>query len=121
MGASETKTPARGRGCQGLNGRLGRSLGHPDFRQDIYVEPLLRAPALKLHLARHFGEERVIGPDTDVGAGTHRRAPLTDEDIAGEHLLASEALHAESLGMGIAAVLGAAASLFMCHVCLSPR
>ena len=36
-------------------------------------------------------------------------------------LLAAEGLHAEALAVGIAAVLGAAACLFMCHVTLAPE
>ena len=36
--------------------------------------------------------------------GVHLGAALADEDVAGENRLAAEALHAQTLGVGIAAV-----------------
>src|SRR6202140_768741 len=85
------------------------------IRQHTHIEALLRALLLELHLAGHLGEQRMVGAHTDVRAGTDRRAALTHEDVARQHLLAPEALHAQTLGVRIAAVLGTAACLFVCH------
>jgi hypothetical protein len=60
-------------------------------------------------------EQRVVGADADVVAGAVLRAALAHEDVARDHALATELLEAESLALGLAAVLGAAACLFMCH------
>ncbi len=43
-------------------------------------------------------------------------AALADEDLAGLDDLAAEALHAEPLGVGVAAVAGAGRALLVCHV-----
>src|SRR5579863_389258 len=83
--------------------------------QHAHVHALLGALLLEVHLAGHLGEQRVIGSYADVRARTHLRAALADDDVAGQHLLAPKALHAEALGVGIAAVLGTAACLFVCH------
>ena len=61
-------------------------------------------------------EQRVVGADADVGARAHRGAALADQDVAGEHALAAELLHAQTLAVRIAAVTSTAACLFMCHV-----
>ena len=73
----------------------------------------------ELHLAGDLREQRVVRADADVRARAHRRAALANEDVAGQHVLAAEALHAQALGVGIAAVPGTAACLFMCHDCCS--
>src|SRR3989440_4251157 len=83
--------------------------------QHAHVQALLGALLLELHLAGHLGEQRMVAADTDVRAGTDRRAALTHEDVPGEHLLASEALDPQAGGVRGAAVLGTAASLFVCH------
>jgi hypothetical protein len=55
-------------------------------------------------------------PMPTFGAGAHRGAALTDQDVAGEHGLAAELLHAQALAVRFAAVTSTAACLFMCHV-----
>src|SRR4029453_2840444 len=64
-------------------------------------------------------KEGVFLADADIGAGVPLGAALTHEDVAGEHLLATELLHAEAPSCGIATVARGTASLLMCH-CFSP-
>src|SRR5690606_3310510 len=52
---------------------------------------------------------------THTVAGVEARAALTDEDLAGADDLATEALHTEALGVGVATVLGAGSTLLTCH------
>ena len=42
-------------------------------------------------------EERVIGAHADIAAGMELGSALAHDDIAGNHSLAAEALHTESL------------------------
>ena len=65
--------------------------------------------------AADLREQRVVRADADVIARANRGAALANNDVPGQHVLAAKTLHAEALGMGIAAVLGTAACLFMCH------
>ena len=61
------------------------------------------------------GEQRVVATAADVGAGVEVRAAQTDDDLAGEDLLAAEALHAEALRVGVTTVLGARSTLLVSH------
>lgn len=49
-------------------------------------------------------------------AGVEVGAALTDEDLAGADGLTAEALHAESLCVGVTTVAGRARALLVCHV-----
>ena len=49
-----------------------------------------------------------------LACGVHI-ALLADQDAAGRHELAAEALDTAPLGIGIAAVLGTTAAFFCCH------
>src|SRR5579863_5855238 len=109
----QTKAPARGRGLRETK-RAARSRSGLR-RQHAHVQALLGAALAKLHRPGHFREQRVIGAGSDVAARAHLRAPLGHDDVAGEDVLAAEALDAETLGVRIAAVLGTAARLFMSH------
>src|SRR5690606_2829138 len=51
----------------------------------------------------------------DVVTGVELRAALADEDLARVDELAAEALDAEALGVGVAAVPGGAGTLLRCH------
>ena len=73
------------------------------------------ASAFKLHNACGKRKERIITPDTDVEAGMKFCAPLPHENIAGKDDLTAKALHAEALGITIAAVSGTSAAFFMSH------
>src|ERR1700747_2008850 len=88
--------------------------------QYAHVQALLGPLLLKPHLARHLREQGVVGADPDVRARAHLRAALAHDDVAGQHLLAAEALHSQPFGVGVAPVLGAAACLFMCHASTRP-
>ena len=57
----------------------------------------------------------------DALAGVEVGATLPHDDLAGVDELAAEALHAEALGVGVAAVARAGTSLLVCHVCLLRR
>src|ERR1700741_3255971 len=107
---SPTKNPAR---AGFFESRL-RSAGllGVDAHEGVFLGTLLR----KLHATLLEGEQRVIGADADVRAGAHRRAPLADDDVAGEHGFAAELLHAETFAVRLATFAGTAACLFMCHV-----
>src|SRR5690606_5405115 len=67
------------------------------------------------NLALHEREQRVVAAHTDVVAGVHASATLAHDDRAGRNQLAVVALHAEALGVAIAAVLGAGTSFLVCH------
>src|SRR3954452_12714127 len=67
------------------------------------------------HPAVRLGEQGVVLADADIGAGVELGAALADEDVAGDHALVAELLHAQALAGGIAAVPGTAACFFMCH------
>src|SRR4029079_18466744 len=62
------------------------------------------------------GEQGVIAADADVGARIHLGAALADQDVAGQHLLAAEALDAQPLAVRIAAVARGAACFLVCHL-----
>src|ERR1700704_3780551 len=56
-----------------------------------------------LDLAGDAREQRVVAPHQDVAAGVHHGAALAHQDLPGVHLLAAVHLHAEALGLRIAA------------------
>ena len=60
-------------------------------------------------------KEREIAALPNKLAGRVHITLLTDQDTAGGHELAAEALDAAPLGIGIAAVLGTTAAFFCCH------
>src|SRR3954471_7573121 len=68
-----------------------------------------------LHLARDAGVERVVPPHADVRSRMHFGAALAHEDLAGVDALAAIDLHAQTLGLRIASVPGAAACFLVCH------
>src|SRR5699024_6419703 len=65
---------------------------------------------------RRQGEEGVVLATADVVAGVELGAALTHEDLARVDGLPTETLDAESLGVGIAPVLGAGRVLLALHV-----
>src|ERR1700688_2435076 len=60
-------------------------------------------------------EQRVVLAHTDVGPGMYLGAALANDNGARGDRFAAVGLHAEPLGMGIAAIAGAAACFFVCH------
>src|ERR1022692_4654309 len=69
----------------------------------------------ELDASGDLGEERVVGADSDVGAGLDFGSALAHDDGPAGDELAAEGLHAQALCIGIASVCGAASTLFMCH------
>ena len=60
-------------------------------------------------------EQSVVFATADVLAGMEVGATLANDDVAGDDVFATEALHAKSLGMRVAAVTGGAKTFFMSH------
>src|SRR5215510_14588860 len=67
------------------------------------------------HPAVRLGEQGVVLADADIGAGMELGAALADQDVARDHDLIAELLHAQALAGGIAAVTRTAACFLMCH------
>src|SRR3712207_610508 len=61
------------------------------------------------------GKEGVVFAHADIRARVPFRAALTNEDVAGEHLLIAELLDAQTTSCGIAAVARRTACLFVSH------
>src|SRR6266542_4503191 len=92
--------------------RSGGLLGDADV--------LVVAPALEADVAVQHGEQRMVRAQAHVGARLEAGAALPHDDAPRGHELPAEALDAEPLGVGIAAVAGAANALFVSHVAM-PR
>lgn len=71
--------------------------------------------AIKFHLAVREGEKRMIATNPDIGPGMKTSSALPNDDISGNHLLASILFHSKTLGMTVAAVSRCTLSFFMCH------
>src|SRR5207245_5523529 len=67
-------------------------------------EAAVAAPVLKLHKSRDHSEQRVVTTAPDVFAGLVFGCPLPHQNRAGIDELSAEALHAQPLPLGIAAV-----------------
>src|SRR5690606_23105308 len=80
------------------------------------VDDLAAALRAEPASARLGAAQRVVAATADAGAGVEVRAALADEDLAGVDGLTAEALHAESLCVGVTTVAGRARALLMCHV-----
>src|SRR5690554_3336101 len=76
----------------------------------------MTAPRLELHHAVHEGEERVVTTAPHVAARVELRPPLTNQDVAGEHALTTEALHAQVLRIRVPAVAARTDAFLMSHV-----
>jgi hypothetical protein len=100
-----------------LHGFRSASLGPPAslLDNDVDVGVLLGALDPKLDDPVGLREQGVVGANADVHAGTVHRSALADQDVAREHVLATELLDAQTLGVGIAAVTSTAARFFVCH------
>src|SRR5918994_157727 len=69
----------------------------------------------ELHHPGAGGEDRVVLADARAVPGAEAGAPLADDDLPTGHGLAGEDLHAETLGVGVAAVAAGAEALLMSH------
>src|SRR5690606_113943 len=88
-------------------------------RLDADRAALLLALDGETHLAVDQREQRVVLAPADVLAGMEAGAALAHDDRARADGLAAVGLDAEHLRLGIAAVPGGTAALFLCHVCSS--
>src|SRR5690606_30230177 len=70
------------------------------------VDDLAAALDAELDGAAGQREQRVVAATPDIAAGVEVGAALADDDLACVDDLAAETLHAETLGIGIATVLG---------------
>ena len=57
----------------------------------------MRFETVKLHGAIDEGKQGVIATDADPGARTKARAPLADDDVAGNNRFAAKFFHAQPL------------------------
>src|SRR5436305_14396632 len=80
---------------------LKGNLGFCRFDRD---DAAVAAPVVEPHDAGDFREERVVPAAAHVRARKEFRAALPDEDRAARDELPAEALHAEPLRVGVAAV-----------------
>ena len=71
------------------------------------------ALALELDGTVNQSEQGVIAADADIDAGMDVGASLANQDVAGQNELTVGTLHAQSLGLGVTAVLGGAAALLV--------
>src|SRR5690606_11696405 len=106
---------ARRRKSPDARGFSASSSRRSSVRHDADVQPILRSLRLEHDPAVLQREQRMVAPDADVRPRVIARAPLAHDDVPGQDLLAAEALHAEPFRFRIAAVLRAAACLFVCH------
>ena len=83
------------------------------------VRPL--SPVWKVTVPVDDREDRVVAAEADAGARPALGAALADQDVAGDHRLAAELLHAEPPALAVAAVAGRAACLLVCHRACSFR
>src|ERR1700757_1719843 len=72
----------------------------------------------EFHGAVDRGEEGMVTTHAHVLAGPELGAALTNEDVAGEHLLAAELLDAETAAGGVAPVARGAARFLVSHCAL---
>src|SRR5262245_57084987 len=77
-------------------------------------------PGVELHHPGPPGEDRVVLADPRAVAGLEAGAPLAHDDLAAADDLSGEDLHAEHLGVGVAAVAAGAEALLMRHSNRSP-
>ena len=71
------------------------------------------AHALELDLTVNQSKQGVVAADADIVAGMDVSASLANQDVASQNELTVSALHAQTLGLGVTAVLGGAAALLM--------
>src|SRR5919201_365192 len=73
------------------------------------------AAGLEVDLARPRGEDRVVLPDPHAVARLELGATLAHDDLATRHGLAGEHLHAQALGVRVAAVAARPEPFLMSH------
>jgi len=110
--ATNKKAPAIHRGFFKNNvARDSARAGDLFLRIDIDATTGLIEP----HATVHESVDCVIATEADILARFKFRAALTDDDVAGDHLLAAEFFDAEPFADAVASVLDAALTFLMCH------
>jgi hypothetical protein len=71
---------------------------------------------VELHETINQREKRIVVADSDTPTRVVLSSSLANEDVSSSHLLATESLHAASLGVGVAAVPAGALSFLVCHL-----
>ena len=71
------------------------------------------AQTLKLHAAGLHGKQRVVAALAYIDTGMDMGAPLANQNVSGQHKLTVAPLHAQPLGLRVAAVAGGTNALFM--------
>ena len=104
-------------------GQNGPALRLQLFRKKLLLDAALLAVfthALETDGTVHQSKQGVIAALANVLTRHDVGATLTNQDVAGQNELTVCTLGAQTLCCGIAAVLGAAYALFMCHCNLPP-
>src|SRR5688500_20202938 len=86
---------------------------------DRYLLPVLVLELEPNHAVDQGEQGVVIGP-AHVLAGVELGASLPDDDVAGDHLLTTIALHAQILGVAGPPIAARAYALLVCHMRLNP-
>src|SRR5690606_24290338 len=86
-------------------------------RNDVHEGTTLGAARVECDMAVDLSKDRVILAQTNANARMELSSALTDDDVAGQHRFAAEALDAQALGLGITTVASTTACLLMCHDC----
>jgi len=92
-----------------------------DLRAGHDIDDATSAVRSELDGAGCESEQGVVLASAHVVAWVEVGATLAHDDLAGVDQLATEALHAKALGIGVAAVTGTGNALFGCHVVTSPQ
>jgi len=80
------------------------------------VDYATTAAGAEFNGARGQCEQGVVTATANAGARVEVGAALADDDLASGYNLATEALDAEVLSVGITTVASGARALFMCHL-----
>src|SRR5439155_22947381 len=93
-------------------------LPNPGLLQRLNADhAAVRAVILEFHAPRDLRKDRVVFAEARVEPRSEPAATLPHDDRAAAHHVPVVRLHAEPLGVGVAAVACAALSFFMSHGC----
>ena len=70
--------------------------------------------AFKFDFSVNQSEKGIIAADTNVFTGMDVGSALTNENVASQNSLSIGTFYAQSIGLGITAVLGRTSAFFMC-------
>ena len=113
LGSPRRHDGGRGAGVEDSARRYSAARGHDG-------DDAAAAAFAEVDRARGAGVDRVVLADADAVARLEAGAALAHDDLAAGDGLAGEDLHAEALGVRVAAVAGGAEAFLMCHEVPSP-